>query len=195
MKRAFGNSTTRPGRNRRGAWLGISTWRDLGVVAAALAIGGTFAILTPAFLTPYNLFNLLRQTSELGIVAMAMTVLIVSGEFDLSVGAIYAVTGVVTALGFKSLGLPIWVAAGGGLGAAVVLGLVNGLLVTKARMTSFIATLATMMVFRGLAMVLSQGQPISGFPQLAFFEILGHAKLFGSLPVPVVWLGVSGALL
>jgi len=67
--------------------------------------------------------------------------------------------------------------------------------VTKARMTSFIATLATMMVFRGLAMVLSQGQPISGFPQLAFFEILGHAKLFGSLPVPVVWLGVSGALL
>jgi ribose/xylose/arabinose/galactoside ABC-type transport system permease subunit len=62
-------------------------------------------------------------------------------------------------------------------------------------MTSFIATLATMMVFRGLAMVLSQGQPLSGFPQLAFFEITGHAKLFGSLPVPVVWLGLAGALL
>jgi ribose/xylose/arabinose/galactoside ABC-type transport system permease subunit len=165
------------------------------VAAAALAIGVTFAILTPAFLTPYNLLNLLRQTSELGIVAMAMTVLIVSGEFDLSVGAIYAVTGVVTALCFKALGLPIWMAATCGLGSAIVLGLINGLLVTKARMTSFIATLATMMVFRGLAMVLSQGQPISGFPQLAFFEIMGRAKLFGSLPVPVLWLGVSGVLL
>jgi ribose/xylose/arabinose/galactoside ABC-type transport system permease subunit len=164
-------------------------------MAAALAIGVTFSLLTPSFLTPYNLFNLLRQTSELGIVAMAMTVLIVSGEFDLSVGAIYAVTGVVTALAFKSLGLPIWAAAGCGLGVAAILGFLNGLLVTRARMTSFIATLATMMVFRGLAMVLSQGQPLSGFPQLAFFEILGHAKLFGSLPVPVVWLAAAGVLL
>jgi ribose/xylose/arabinose/galactoside ABC-type transport system permease subunit len=154
-----------------------------------------FAILTPAFLTPYNLFNLLRQTSELGIVAMAMTLLIVSGEFDLSVGAIYAVTGVVTGLLFKTGGFPIWLAAGGGLVTALLLGLVNGLLVTRARMNSFIATLATMMVFRGVAMVLSQGQPISGFPQLTFFEIMGHAKLFGSLPIPVLWLGISGLFL
>jgi ribose/xylose/arabinose/galactoside ABC-type transport system permease subunit len=100
------------------------------------------------------LFNLLRQTSELGIVAMAMTVLIVSGEFDLSVGAIYAVTGVVTALAFKSGGMDIWLAAGCGMVSAVLLGLINGLLVTMARMSSFIATLATMMVFRGIAMVL-----------------------------------------
>jgi ribose/xylose/arabinose/galactoside ABC-type transport system permease subunit len=126
---------------------------------------------------------------------MAMTVLIVSGEFDLSVGAIYAVTGVVTGLAFKSVGLGIWLAAGCGLVSALVLGIINGLLVTRVRMNSFIATLATMMVFRGVAMVLSQGQPMSGFPHLAFFEILGHAKLFGSLPIPVLWLGVVGVLL
>jgi ribose/xylose/arabinose/galactoside ABC-type transport system permease subunit len=141
------------------------------------------------------LFNLLRQTSELGIVAMAMTVLIVSGEFDLSVGAIYAVTGVVTALAFKSGGMDIWLAAGCGMVSAVLLGSINGLLVTMARMSSFIATLATMMVFRGIAMVLSQGQPISGFPNRSFFEILGHAKLFGSLPIPVLWLVIAGVLL
>jgi ribose/xylose/arabinose/galactoside ABC-type transport system permease subunit len=173
----------------------MSKWRDAGVFAAALVIGVAFTFLAPAFLTPYNLFNLLRQTSELGIVAMAMTVLIVSGEFDLSVGAIYAVTGVITALAFRTLGIQIWLAAGCGMAAALVLGLLNGLLVTKARMSSFIATLATMMVFRGLAMVLSQGQPISGFPHLAFFEIFGHAKLFGSLPVPIVWLGLAGIIL
>src|SRR5262249_54032222 len=64
-----------------------------------------------------------------------------------------------------------------------------------ARMNSFIATLATMMVYRGIAMVLSQGQPISTFPDLLFFEVLGRAKLFGSLPVPVVWLCVWGVFL
>lgn len=179
---------------RRG-WTSISQWRDLGVLTALVGVGASFAVLTPAFLSPYNLFNLLRQTSELGIVAMAMTVLIVSGEFDLSVGAIYAVTGVITGLAFKSLGIPIWLAAVCGLGAALILGLINGLLVTAARMSSFIATLATMMVFRGLAMVLSQGQPLSGFPQLTFLDIAGHAKLFGSLPIPVLWLGVAGVTL
>ena len=179
----------------RNVWHGISKWRDAGVLAASLAVGVAFTILTPAFLTPYNLFNLLRQTSELGIVAMAMTLLIVSGEFDLSVGAIYAVTGVVTGLLFKTSGFSIWLAAACGLATALLLGLINGLLVTRARMNSFIATLATMMVFRGLAMVLSQGQPISGFPQLTFFDIMGHAKLFGSLPIPVLWLGIAGFFL
>lgn len=176
-------------------WLGMSQVRDLGVMIAAVAIGACFSILAPPFLSTYNLMNLLRQTSELGIVAMAMTILISSGEFDLSVGATYAVTGVVTGLLFKLAGLNIWLAAGCGLAAALLLGGLNGLLITRARMNSFIATLATMMVYRGIAMVLSQGQPISTFPELTFFEILGRARLFGSVPVPVLWLAVWGVLL
>jgi ribose/xylose/arabinose/galactoside ABC-type transport system permease subunit len=152
-------------------------------------------LMAPGFLSTYNFLNLLRQTAELGIIAMAMTLLIVSGEFDLSVGATYAVTGVVAGLLFKVSGINIWLAGLGGLSAALFLGFLNGLLVTRARMNSFIATLATMMVFRGFAMVLSQGQPISTFPDLAFFEILGRAKLFGSVPIPILWLAVWGALL
>jgi ribose/xylose/arabinose/galactoside ABC-type transport system permease subunit len=179
---------------RKGHWDRLSRWRDLGVFMGALAIGLVFAILAPAFVSTYNLFNLLRQTAELGIVAMAMTILIASGEFDLSVGAIYAVTGVVTGLLFKA-GVNIWLAAAGGMTAAGLLGLLNGVLVTRARMNSFIATLATMMVFRGIAMVLSQGQPISSFPDLVFFEILGRAKLFNSVPAPVLWLAVWGVVL
>jgi ribose/xylose/arabinose/galactoside ABC-type transport system permease subunit len=169
--------------------------RDIGVILAALLIGVGFTAAVPAFVTPYNIFNLLRQTSELGIVAMAMTVLIASGEFDLSVGAIYAVSGVVTGLLFKAIGLNIWVAAGCGLTAALLLGGLNGFLVTGIGMNSFIATLATMMVDRGIAMVLSQGRPISSFPNLALFEITGRAKVFGSIPVPVLWLVLSGVLL
>lgn len=176
-------------------WRRVAKLRDLGVLIAAIGIGVVFSLLAPGFLSTYNLFNLLRQTAELGIVAMAMTVLIVSGEFDLSVGATYAVTGVVTGLLFQVAGVPIWLAALGGLSAAVLLGCLNGLLVNLARMNSFIATLATMMVYRGLAMVLSQGQPISTFPDLLFFDIWGRAKLFGSIPVPILWLTAWGAAL
>src|SRR5205814_3403004 len=153
-------------------WRRIFDLRDWGVFLAALSIGVFFSLLAPAFVSSYNLFNLLRQTSELGIVAMAMTVLIVSGEFDLSVGAIYAVTGVVTGLLFKVFGIDLGWAALAGLLAALSLGFLNGLLITAARMNSFIATLATMMVYRGIAMVLSQGQPISTFPDRTFFQIL-----------------------
>jgi ribose/xylose/arabinose/galactoside ABC-type transport system permease subunit len=173
----------------------IADFRDLGVLLGALVIGVFFAVLAPSFLSPYNLFNLLRQTSELGIVAMAMTILIVSGEFDLSVGALYAVTGVVTGLLFKNLGVNIWLSAAGGLASALLLGSLNGWLIITARVNSFIATLATMMVYRGIAMVLSHGQPLSSFPDLLFFEIVGRAKLFGSVPVAVVWLAVWAVLL
>jgi ribose/xylose/arabinose/galactoside ABC-type transport system permease subunit len=179
----------------RRPWNWTSRVRDLGVLVAAIAIGLTFALIAPGFLSTYNLLNLLRQTAELGIIAMAMTILIVSGEFDLSVGATYAVTGVVAGLLFKVAGVNIWLAGLGGLSAALCLGFLNGLLVTSARMNSFIATLATMMVFRGIAMVLSQGQPISTFPDLAFFDILGRARLFGSVPVPILWLAIWGVLL
>ena len=184
-----------PAPVRSAARVRISDLRDVGVVIAAVSFGLFFSILAPSFITSYNLFNLLRQTAELGIVAMAMTVLITSGEFDLSVGAIYAVTGVLTGLLFKIAGFNIWLAASCGLSAALLLGLLNGLLITTARMNSFIATLATMMVFRGIAMVLSQGQPISTFPNLLFFELFGRAKLFGAVPIPVLWLAVWGVLL
>jgi len=154
---------------------------------AALLIALFFSIATPVFLTSYNLFNLLRQTSQLGIISMAMTLLIVSGEFDLSVGAIYAVTGVVTGILVNKLGLSIWVSASAGMVAGLALGYLNGLLIATTRINSFIATLSTMMVFRGLALVLSQAQPIS--LQLSFFmDLFGRAELFGVVPVPIVWM-------
>ena len=103
---------------------------DFGVLVAAVAIAIFFTIVAPAFLTPYNLFNLFRQTAELGIIAMAMTILIVSGEFDLSVGAIYAVTGIVTGLLFKRADWNIWLAAIAGIAVALIFGCINGILIT-----------------------------------------------------------------
>ena len=172
---------------RRTALQRILGLRDFGVLVAALLIALFFSIATPVFLTSYNLFNLLRQTSQLGIISMAMTLLIVSGEFDLSVGAIYAVTGVVTGILVNKLGMSIWVSASAGMVAGLALGYLNGLLIATTRINSFIATLSTMMVFRGLALVLSQAQPIS--LQLSFFmDLFGRAELFGVVPVPIVWM-------
>jgi len=161
--------------------------RDFGVLVAALLIAAFFSVTTPVFLTGYNLFNLLRQTAQLGIISMAMTVLIVSGEFDLSVGAIYAVTGVVTGLLATKAGVNIWAAALAGMVAGLILGFLNGLLIATTRINSFIATLSTMMVFRGIALVLSQAQPFS--LQLSFFmDLFGRAELFGVVPVPILWM-------
>ncbi|HVP18523.1 MAG TPA: ABC transporter permease [Spirochaetia bacterium] len=173
-------------RTRASAIRRLFGLRDIGVLVAALAILAFFSIVTPTFLTPYNIFNVLRQTAELGIIAMAMTILIVSGEFDLSVGAIYAVTGVVAGSLVSALGLNIWLAALAGMAAALFLGFLNGLLIATTRINSFIATLSTMMVFRGIAMVISQGQPIS-FPLSFFMDLFGRAELGGMLPVPVLW--------
>jgi ribose/xylose/arabinose/galactoside ABC-type transport system permease subunit len=172
----------------------IMAIRDFGVLVAALIIAIFFSIATPVFLTPYNLFNLLRQTAQLGIIAMAMTMLIVSGEFDLSVGAIYAVVGVVTGLLASKAGVNIWVSGAIGVAAGLLLGFLNGLLIATTRINSFIGTLSTMMIFRGIALVLSQGQPISF--QLSFFmDMFGRAELFGVVPVPVLWMLGWGVLM
>lgn len=171
----------------------VFAMRDVGVLVAAVLIAAFFSLITPTFLTANNLFNILRQTAELGIIAMAMTMLIVSGEFDLSVGAIYAVTGVVAGVLAGRHGVDIWLAAAAGVAAALVLGLLNAVLIATTRINSFIATLSTMMVFRGVAMVLSQGQPIS-FPLSFFMDLFGRAEIGGLLPVPVLWFAGWGVL-
>ncbi|TMA85387.1 MAG: ABC transporter permease [Deltaproteobacteria bacterium] len=178
-------------RRRLGALQRIFGLRDFGVLVAAVLIAVFFSALTPVFLTSYNLFNILRQTAELGIIAMAMTILIVGGEFDLSVGAIYAVTGVVAGVLASRVGVDIWLAAAAGILSALALGALNAVLIASTRINSFIATLATMMVYRGIAMVLSQGQPIS-FRLDFFMDLFGRAELFGVLPVPVVWFAAWG---
>ncbi len=182
-----------PGRKRWAAVQRIFGLRDVGVLVAAVLIAAFFAAITPTFLTAYNLFNILRQTAELGIIAMAMTMLIVAGEFDLSVGAIYAVTGVVAGVLAGRHDVNIWIAAGVGMAAGLLLGLLNAVLIATTRINSFIATLSTMMVFRGVAMVLSEGQPIS-FPLSFFMDLFGRAEIGGLLPVPVLWFAGWGLL-
>lgn len=168
--------------------------RDVGVLISTIVVGIFFSFFAPNFLSSYNIFSMLRQTAELGIVAMAMTILIIGGEFDLSVGSIYAVTGIMTGLIFKNALPNMWLAALVALGIALLLGAINGLLVTTTGIHSFIGTLATMKVFRGIAMVLTGAQSVSGFERSAFFEITGRARIFGVIPIPILWFFVATSI-
>ncbi|MFC2076995.1 ABC transporter permease [candidate division KSB1 bacterium] len=161
--------------------------RELGVAAALLVIGTFFFLANDTFLTFRNILNVIRQISELGIIAVAMTILIISREFDLSVGSVFAVTPIVMSLLIKNVGLTVWLAAPASLLLAAGLGLINGLVTVKIMVPSFITTLGTMMVYRGLALILSQGWPMSGLPDSIFYS-LAAGRLPGSIPVPIVWL-------
>ena len=162
--------------------------RDVGVLVANILIGIVFSFLAGGYFSSYNVLLLLRQTSEVGIIAMAMTILIVSGEFDLSVGAIYAVVGIITGLLFQNFGVNLFLSATVAMGLALFLGYLNGLLITKTGMHSFIGTLATMMVYRGIAMVSTGGRPVSSLPKEPFFTIFGEGMIFDIIPVPILWL-------
>jgi ribose transport system permease protein len=139
-----------------------------------------------AFLTPENLFNILRQNSMLGVVALGMTFVIVLGGVDLSVGALVAIGGVIAA----KLSVHGSFAA---LGAAVVmttlLGVANGLLVVKGRLPPFVATLGTMFAGRGAVLAWTEDVSVRTSPAAAALKWLGRGVI-GPVPVPVIVLVV-----
>lgn len=117
--------------------------------------------LPDTFLTAQNWLNITQQLSMLMVVASGMTIVMVMGDFDLSVGSIASLSGIVAAILF-SLGYPIWLALGLALLAGLVGGLINGALVSFVGILPFVATLATLTIFSGAAFVISGGKTISG---------------------------------
>jgi ribose/xylose/arabinose/galactoside ABC-type transport system permease subunit len=156
--------------------------REFGTLAGLLALCLALWIATPHFLTVSNLLNVVQQSAIIGIVAVGMTFVILTAGIDLSVGSLVALSGI--ALGTAAeAGLPIGGAAAVGLAVGLLSGLVNGALITLGRIPPFIATLGMMSVARGLALMLSDGRPISGFPETFRFLATGHVV---GIPVPVL---------
>lgn len=122
------------------------------------------SILAPRFFTVGNLRNLVRQTSIIGIVALGMTYVIISGGIDLSVGSVLAFSGIVGALLMVS-GVPILIAVIVALAAGTVLGLVNGLAIHEGHVPPFVATLGMMTAARGLTMLVSDARMVTGLPR------------------------------
>lgn len=124
-----------------------------------------FSTLSPYFLTTRNIFNIFSQMSEIGIMAAGAALVIIIGGIDLSVGAVLAVTLMLNAWLYRDMGVPFVLSSLAGLALGVVVGLVNGVLSTYGRIQPFVATLATMSACSGLALFITNGSPVTGFPE------------------------------
>jgi rhamnose transport system permease protein len=143
------------------------------------------------FLTVDNLLNQGRLMTEVGLVALPMTLIIITGGIDLSVGSIMGLCAIMLGYGWKNLGLPLELAIPFTLALGAVAGLVNGLVITRMRVPPLIATLATLALYRGLAEGISQARSVRGYPD--WFFTLGQGEAWG---VPTqLWLLATAVLL
>jgi ribose transport system permease protein len=147
------------------------------------------SIASPHFLTNTNLSSVVRQTAVINIMALGMTLIIVSGGIDLSVGAILAMGGLLGTMAMeKGYSIPVGVLIG--ILTGCFWGFVNGLLATKLRINPFIVTLGTLGIIRGLTLIISNGLPVHQIPQS--FSFLGEGVVLG---VPfVLWVLLACAV-
>lgn len=166
---------------------------SLGPMLGLIILVIIVTILNPAFLEPLNILNLLRQVAINALIAFGMTFVILTGGIDLSVGSTLALSSAIMASMLVS-GTPPLIAISAGCILGAGLGAVNGIMVTKGKMAPFIATLATMTIYRGLTMVFTEGNPITGLGDDWLFQLFGRGYFLG-IPVPAVTMAIMFALL
>jgi ribose transport system permease protein len=152
------------------------------VLAALVAF---FTIASPVFFSTSNFLNIGRQTALVTIIAVGMTFVIISAEIDLSVGATLALSGVTAALAMRATGGSLLVGALVGLAVGASVGVVNGLATTMLGIPSFLVTLAMLGIVRGLALIVSDAQPVIVNNEV-FWNLFNSAAVFG-IPTPVLW--------
>ena len=158
------------------------------VVIIALVI---LSIQAEQFATTDNLLNQGRFLTEVSLVALIMTFVIVTGGIDLSVGSILGLSAIVLGVAWKKLGLPLPLAILVALSVGTLAGLFNGIIITRFKVPPLIATLATLALYRGLAEGISQARSIRGYPE--WFFVLGQGEFFG-IPTQL-WIVVFFTLL
>src|SRR4030043_1122655 len=154
------------------------------IMAMFIVIGSVFlyyAVTAPGFLSIGNATNMAQRMPACFILAVAQTIVIIGAGIDLSVGAILAFCGSLTAVAFCYWGLPVWVAILLGLTAGLSVGSITGLIITKGRIPDFIATLGMMVTIRGVALILTSGLPVPSH--------VTAVQLRAYLPPEIVWLG------
>ncbi|MDA3625349.1 ABC transporter permease [Saccharopolyspora oryzae] len=188
--------TTDPSTSDRGL-LGALGDRMSGAVSQVAAAGAlivvfvVLSIIAPSFLTADNLFNLGSQTSVNAVMAVGVTLVIITGGIDLSVGSVAALSGVVGVLLMAEYGFNPLIGILGGLAVGAVAGLVNGLLVSVVGLPPFIATLGMLSVGRGLVLIATGAVAVFGAPES--FRLLGQGVI-NAIPIPVVLIAVVAVL-
>lgn len=164
------------------AWLASrhAFWIFIATVAACLLM----SVLSDKFLTPQNIFNITRNFAFVGIIAVGMTAVIITGGIDLSVGGTMLIGAMVTAVAMNT-GMPIWPAFGLAMAACIAVGLINGVFIAILGLPPFVVTLGMMAVSRSLGLVISNNRLIFEFgPDGKILTDIGGGALFG-IPNPV----------
>lgn len=160
-------------------------WGSWGITIVLIALTALAAVIDPTFVSPSNISAILRESAYVGIAAAGMTVALMSGTFDLSVGGQLALISVISLMGYAAGGSVLAVVAA--VVAGLACGLLNGLIITRLRVSPFVATLGTLFLFRGIAYALTADGP----KKLPYSEIgspyvqIGSADIVG-IPVPFV---------
>lgn len=163
-----------------------------GTVVVLLLLVAAFSVLSPQFATANNILNIMRQVSTLALVATGATIAIAAGEFDLSVGTVASLAGILVSGLLVRQGQPFIVAFSVAIAAGVVFGIANGLLVTRARVPSLIATMGTSAIAIGVNFAYAGGDSIYGrMPDI--FQYLGQGFV-GPIPFSVIVAAVVMAL-
>jgi len=158
-----------------------------GLILSFLVLCLVMTILSDRFMTVNNIFNVLRQSTINGIIAVGMTLVILTAGIDLSVGSILALSSVIAASALQS-GVPVPAAIALGLGIGAGCGLINGVIITKPKVPPFVATLGMMTIARGLALVFTGGKPITGLPDT--FRSIGTGSI-GPIPTPIILAAIA----
>ncbi|HEU5129705.1 MAG TPA: ribose ABC transporter permease [Glycomyces sp.] len=161
---------------------GLERLRQYGLILALVLLIAAFSMASEYFFTASNMLNIARQVSVTAIVAVGMTFVIISGGIDLSVGSTLAFSGVVAAFAFSGSG-SAWLALLAGVATGAGIGLINGVITAKGRITGFIVTLAMMGAIRGFAFITTGGNPVTASD--ASFTFFGVGSVMG-LAVPII---------
>ena len=167
--------------------------RVSGAQHRALAFSGlialmvVFSLASPNFLQTANIITILQATSVNGVLAVAATLVIISGGIDLSVGTLMTFCAVMAGVLMTYLGLPIWIGVPGGLLAGLACGSLSGFLIAKLKIPPFIATLGMMLIYKGLSLAICGAKPIyftstPSFTQISTGSLIG--AVIPALPIP-----------
>jgi ribose transport system permease protein len=163
------------------SWRGIVGRPEFGVFLILVAMVAFLSISTDTFLTSTNIFNILRAFSWIAISAFGQCMVIITAGIDLSVGSVMGISGLASAM-LLVRGVSVPLAVAGGLLTGLVVGFLNGLMITKGKLPPFIATLGTLLMARGLCYGLTGGWPVRDLPD--------SFKFLGQYDIPVAGVGV-----
>lgn len=159
-----------------------------GVILGLVIIMVYFTVMKAKFLTLDNMLNMLRQTSINGLLAIGMTFVVLTGGIDLSVGSIVGASGMFAALVARTVtGMPWYLAVLVGLGVGLLLGAVNGVIISYLKVPAFIATLGMLSIARGVTFMASDAKPVPGLSE-GFLKIGGGSV--GIIPIPIIVLAI-----